>query len=314
MIAPMLSKITESLPSGKDFIFEIKLDGQRTIAELNKQRVLLYTRNAQDVTDKYPELHLLSKCIARKSAVLDGEIVALQNGIPSFELLQQRMNLRDMRAVRRAVEEVPVFYYVFDILEYGGKSLLKTPLLERKKILSKVIQPCDAVKILPHFDSRDFVLQKAQDFGYEGVVAKKSNSFYYPGQRTELWLKYKFQQIESFVIGGWVEGGRSLGFGSILIGRYEGKDLIHCGRAGTGFDESKVQFLMRKFEKLVSKNSPFREVPHTRERLHWLKPKLVADVRFKEWTRARIVRAPVFLGLREDVEPIECTIRNLKNQ
>ncbi|MGH9857839.1 MAG: hypothetical protein ACRD4B_08350, partial [Acidobacteriota bacterium] len=279
MIAPMLSKITETLPAGKDFIFEIKLDGQRTIAETNKKGLLLYTRNSQNVTEKYPELQPLTKCISRKSAILDGEIIALHNGIPSFELLQQRMNLRDTRAVRRAVEEVPVFYYVFDILECGGKSLLKTPLLQRKKILNEVVTPCAAVKVLPYFDSSDFVLQKAQDFGYEGVVAKKSNSFYYPGQRTELWLKFKFQKVESFVIGGWVEGGRSFGFGSILIGKYDVKKLIHCGRAGTGFDESRIVALMRKYDKLASSKNPFQDVPRTAERLHWLKPKLVVDVR-----------------------------------
>ena len=305
----MLSKITESLPAEKDFIFEIKLDGQRTIAEINKKgELLLYTRNSQKVTEKYPELQVLPKCIDRKPVILDGEIIALQNGIPSFELLQQRMNLRDLRAVRRAVEEVPVFYYLFDILEYGGKSLLKRPLLERKKILNDVVTACDVVKILPHFDSPDFVLQKAQDFGYEGVLAKKSNSFYYPGQRTDLWLKFKFQKTESFVIGGWVEGGRSLQFGSILIGKYDGKNLIHCGRAGTGFDESLIQFLMSQFKKLASIKSPFLQVPRTTERLHWLKPKLVADVRFKEWTKAGIVRAPVFVGLREDIDPDECTV------
>ena len=308
MITPMLSKITESLPAAKDFIFEIKLDGQRTIAEINRKELLLYTRNSQKVTEKYPELQVLTKCSGGKAAILDGEIVALQKGIPSFELLQQRMNLRDMRAVRRAVEEVPVFYYVFDILEYAGKSLLKTPLLQRKKILNEVVAPCDVVKILPYFESPDFVLQKAQDFGYEGVIAKKSNSFYYPGQRTDLWLKFKFQKTESFVIGGWVEGGRSFHFGSILIGKYDGKTLIHCGRAGTGFDESRIRLLMGKFKKLASTKSPFLHVPRTTERLHWLKPKLVADVKFKEWTKARIVRAPVFVALRDDVDPDECTI------
>lgn len=305
----MLSRVAETLPAAKDFIFEIKLDGQRTIAEITKNHLLLYTRNSQNVTDKYPELRLpLTKC-TRKPAILDGEIVALEDGIPSFELLQQRMNLRDTRAVQRAVEQVPIIYYVFDILEYGGKSLLKTPLLERKKLLHEVVKPCDEVKVLPYFDSRDSVLQKAQSFGYEGIVAKKNNSQYYPGQRTDLWLKYKFQQTDSFVIGGWVEGGRSMSFGSILIGKYnQRKELIHCGRAGTGFDENKIQLLMSKFRRLASPKNPFVQVPRTAERLHWLKPKLVAEVRFKEWTKAAVVRAPVFIALREDLSPAECKL------
>jgi len=308
MIAPMLSKSTEILPGSKDYIFEIKLDGQRTIAEITKKQLLLYTRNFQNVTDKYPELEVLKSCIRKKSVILDGEIVALQKGLPSFELLQQRMNLRDMRAVRRAVEDVPVVYYVFDILDSDGKSLLKIPLQQRKKLLQNAINPCDAVKVLPFFESRDFVLQQANAFGYEGVVAKKSNSFYYPGQRTELWQKLKFQLTDSFVIGGWVEGGRSYNFGSILIGKYDGPNVVHCGRAGTGFDEAKIKMLMAKFQKLASSKNPFIHVPSTRERFHWLKPKLVAEVKFKEWTKAHIVRAPVFLTLRQDIAPRQCKL------
>jgi bifunctional non-homologous end joining protein LigD len=308
MIEPMLSKSTEFLPGSKDYIFEIKLDGQRTIAEISKKTLLLYTRKFQNVTEKYPELEVLRSCIKKKSVIVDGEIVALQNGLPSFELLQQRMNLRDMRAVRRAVEEVPVVYYVFDILDSDGKSLLKVPLQERKKLLQLAINPCDAVKVLPFFESRDFVLQQAKDFGYEGVVAKKSNSLYYPGQRTELWQKLKFQLTDSFVIGGWVEGGRSYNFGSILIGKYDGRNLVHCGRAGTGFNEAKVRMLMAKFQELASAKNPFIHVPATRERLHWLKPKLVAEVKFKEWTKARIVRAPVFIALRQDIAPHHCKL------
>ena len=304
----MLSRNTEILPSGKDYIYEIKLDGQRTIAEIDKKSLVLYTRNAQNVTNKYPELHtVLTKCASRRM-ILDGEIIALRDGIPSFELLQQRMNLRDVRGIRRAMEQIPVVYYIFDLVEYDGKSLLKTPLLERKKLLNKVLKPCEEIKILPYFDSRDFVLSRAKEFGYEGVVAKKQNSFYYPGQRTESWLKFKFQNVDSFVIGGWIEGGRSFNFGSILIGKYDGRNLIHCGRAGTGFDEKKVAELMGKFQKLSSKTSPFLSVPRTAEKIHWLKPKLVADVKFKEWTRAGIVRAPVFIGLRDDLTPRDCTL------
>ncbi len=306
MITPMLSKTIENLPTSRDYIYEIKLDGQRTIAEVSNKKLLLYTRNFQNVTEKYPELQILTKCITRKSVILDGEIIALQHGIPSFELLQQRMSLRDARAVRRAVEDVPVIYYVFDILDLNGKTLLKTALLERKKLLKASVKPCETVKILPFFDSSDFVLEAAQKMGYEGVVAKKKNSAYYPGQRTDLWLKFKFQKTDSFVIGGWVEGGRSYGFGSILIGKYDGKSLVHCGRAGTGFDEAKIKWLMTKFQKLASAQNPFLHVPHTAERMHWLKPKLVAEVKFKEWTRAHIVRAPVFVGLRDDLNPSQC--------
>ena len=223
-----------------------------------------------------------------------------------FRLLQQRMNLREGRAVDIASEQIPVVYYVFDVLYSDGKSLLKMPLVERKKFLHKAVKASETIKILPHFDSRDLIVAAAEKMGYEGVVAKKSNSEYYPGQRTDCWLKYKFQNTESFVIGGWVEGGRSQNFGSLLIGQYEGKRLIHRGRAGTGFNETAIRILMDKFKSLESRESPFVSVPRTREIIHWLKPKLVADVKFKEWTAAGIARAPVYCGLRPDVKPRDC--------
>jgi bifunctional non-homologous end joining protein LigD len=306
MIAPMLSKDTDHLPSGKEFLYEIKLDGQRTVAEVSKKGLLLYTRNFQNVTNKYPELQVLKTCINRKSAIVDGEIVALRDGVPSFELLQQRMNLRDTRAIQRAVEVTPILYYIFDILDLDGKSLLREPLTKRKSVLERSIQTCAEIKILPCFESRDLILKKAAEFGYEGVVAKKSNSLYHPGQRTDSWQKYKFQHTESFVIGGWIEGGRSQSFGSLLIGQFDGQRLIHCGRAGTGFNDKMIRVLMEKFLKLNSSRSPFVQVPRTSEIIHWLQPKLVAEVRFKEWTNAGIVRAPVFLGLREDLKPQDC--------
>jgi bifunctional non-homologous end joining protein LigD len=306
MIQPMLSKLSEVLPSGKDYIYEIKLDGQRTIAEVNKKGILLYTRNFQDVTGKYPELLELPGCLKKRNVILDGEIVALENGIPSFELLQQRMNLRDLRALKIALEQVPVLYYVFDILAIDGKSLLKTPLIERKKLLQKILKPCDTVKNLPHFESKDLIVAKAKQFGYEGVVAKKRNSCYFPGFRSDCWIKYKFQQMDSFVIGGWMEGGRTLKFGSLIVGKYEGKKLLHCGRVGTGFDEPQIRALMRVFAKMNANRSPFESVPAIPEIVHWLKPRLVAEVKFKQWTRARSVRAPVFVGLRTDLTPSDC--------
>jgi bifunctional non-homologous end joining protein LigD len=308
MIAPMLSKDTDHLPSGKDFLYEIKLDGQRTIAEINRKGLLLYTRTFQNVTNKYPELQVLKNCLKKKSAIVDGEIVALRGGVPSFELLQQRMNLRDTRAIQKAVAETPILYYIFDILDLDGKSLMREPLTKRKSVLQRSIEACEEIKILPYFESREAILSKAQEFGYEGVVAKKSNSLYYPGQRTDSWQKFKFQQTESFVIGGWIEGGRSQSFGSLLIGQFDGKRLIHRGRAGTGFNDKMIRMLMQKFEKINSTRSPFVQVPRTNEIIHWLQPKLVAEVRFKEWTNAGIVRAPVFLGLRDDLKPLDCKI------
>lgn len=295
----MLAKSRDALPSGVAYIYEIKLDGQRTIAEISSKSLLLYTRNFQMVTDKYPELDELRKDLKTRNAILDGEIVALKDGIPSFELLQQRMNLRNSRALAIAMEQIPVIYYAFDVLKIDGKSLLKTPLEQRKELLDGLLIPTDRLKILPFFDSRDFTIDKAIEYGYEGVVAKKRSSFYYPGQRTDCWFKQKFQQYASFVICGWLEGGRSKSFGSLLIGHYHGDRLSYAGRVGTGFTESTIVELMRKFNLLSSKTCPFTKSIQIPGKVHWLKPELLAKVKFKEWTNARVLRAPVYMGLTE---------------
>lgn len=304
----MLSKLSDHLPAGKDYIYEIKMDGQRTLAEVSRKEVRLYTRNFQIVTNKYPELDILSNCLVKKSALLDGEIVALRNGIPSFELLQQRMSLRSVRLLSRVTQEVPVLYYVFDILEMDGRSMLEQPLLQRKKALDRSLRPVDPVKILPFFRERDLPLLKAKEYGYEGIVAKNARSAYYPGKRTDLWIKFKFQQVDSFVIGGWMEGGRSQNFGSIVVGKFKGRKLVHCGRVGTGFNEATIRSLMKEFAKIEVGTSPFEKVAEDRAHFHWLRPRMVAEVKFKEWTSQGIFRAPVFLGLRPDIRASDCKL------
>lgn len=293
----MLAKVGSVLPSNKNYVFEIKLDGQRTLAEFSPKKFLLYTRSQQNVTDKYPELIILPKHVRAKNAILDGEIVALKDGIPSFELMQQRMNLQDQRAIQAAVYKVPIIYYVFDILELDGKSLLKLPLVERKKILKRVIRPTENVKYLPHFENRDEILSKAEEFGYEGIVAKRGDSPYYPGMRTDSWIKYKFQKEEEFLICGWLEGGRVRNFGALLLGKYHGRnEKRYVGRAGTGFTDRMIQYLMQQIGPLEIPQPPFPNAPKAKG-AHWVKPVLKARVKYKEVTRAGVLRAPVFMGL-----------------
>ncbi len=293
----MLAKVGSVLPSNKNYVYEIKLDGQRTLAEFSPKKFLLYTRSRQNVTGKYPELIILPKHVRAKSAILDGEIVALKGGIPSFELMQQRMNLQDQRAIQTAVYKVPIIYYVFDILELDGKSLLKLPLVERKKILKRVIRPTENIKYLPHFENRDEILSKAEEFGYEGIVAKRADSPYYPGMRTDGWIKYKFQKEEEFLICGWLEGGRVRNFGALLLGKYHGRnEKRYVGRAGTGFTDRMIQYLMQQIEPLEIPQPPFPNAPKAKG-AHWVKPVLKARVKYKEVTRAGVLRAPVFMGL-----------------
>jgi bifunctional non-homologous end joining protein LigD len=276
------------------------MDGQRTIAEIRGKSLLLYTRNHQKVTDKYPELEGLPHLIKGKSAIIDGEIVALQNGIPSFELLQQRMNLRDIRILKTIADDVPVIFYAFDILELDGKSLINLPLIERKMILQKNLKSAENVKVLPTFASRDLILQKAQEFGYEGVVAKRKDSSYFPGIRTDCWIKFKFQREEIFLICGWLEGGRIENFGALLLGKYHGRnEKRYVGRAGTGYSERMIRYLLSQLKPLEIPDPPCTKVPAIPGKKHWVKPILKVRVRFREWTKAEVLRAPVFMGLEK---------------
>lgn len=295
MLAPMLCKIRSPLPDDKKYLYEVKLDGQRTLAQVSKDSLLLYTRSLQNVTARYPELREICTSIRAKQALFDGEIITLKDGIPSFELLQQRMGLRDMRRLAQVVDQVPVIYYVFDILELDGKSLLKLPLVERKKILEKSIKTGDVIKLLPYFDSLD-VVEKALAYGYEGVVAKKRDAPYLPGQRTDYWLKHKFVQEASFPICGWMEGKRSRTFGALIVGKQQGKELIHAGRVGTGFTEETIRDLLAAFEPFAATKSPFAKTPKFPEPVHWLKPVFSARVKYTEITSAGILRTPVFLS------------------
>lgn len=296
MIAPMLCKVRERLPARGPYLYEVKLDGQRTLAEVSRNSLVLYTRSLQKVTPRYPELQVLCESLKTKSVLLDGEIVALKDGIPSFELLQLRMALRDLRKLSHIAEQVPVVYYVFDVLEIDGKSLLKTPLGRRKQILHEAVKTGAVIKILPFFESMD-VVKKALEYGYEGVVAKKKDSPYLPGQRSDLWIKHKFVHEDIFVICGWMEGKRSRAFGSLIIGVYQGKELVHVGRAGTGFTEKTIEELLTLFKKYESTKSPLKADHRFPEAVHWLKPRLQARIKFTEWTNAGILRNPVYLNL-----------------
>lgn len=297
----MLAQEKEKLPLGEDYIYEIKLDGQRTLIEVRPKSLLLYTRSFQNVTGKYPELASIGKQLKVKSAVIDGEIIALKDGIPSFALLQQRMNLRDRRLVTAASEKVPVLYYAFDLLEADGRSLLNLPVVERRKELTRIIKPGEFVKVLPYFESSEMILEKAEEFGYEGLMAKKRNSPYRPGQRTDEWIKFKFQQYGTFLICGWTEGGRARNFGALVMGKYHGRGkYAHIGQVGTGFSDRIIHMLMARFEALQIAESPFITKPKVPGKVHWLKPSLKAEIKFKEWTNAEILRAPVFIRLVSD--------------
>jgi bifunctional non-homologous end joining protein LigD len=308
-LAPMLATLADRPFSDPGWIFEPKLDGVRAIALIRDAEVKLISRRGLDATKQYPSLAAeLAKQPAHTLA-LDGEIVALDSkGVPSFELLQQRLNLTREADIRRAETDVPVLYYPFDLLHLDGDDLRSVPLDQRKELLARVLAPSERVLLLEHFDeSGELAYRAAVDHGLEGVVAKRRDSLYETGQRSRAWLKIKSTQSDEFIIGGYNQGAgsRRSTFGALLLGEREAGRLVYAGSVGSGFDDRTLAELRRRLDKLAVKRCPFAEPPPLKSPATWVRPELVAEVKFAQRTREGYLRAPVFLRLREDMPPEE---------
>ncbi|MGA2285441.1 MAG: DNA ligase D [Dehalococcoidia bacterium] len=304
-LAPMLATLAEQPFSHPDWIFEPKLDGLRAVTFLHDGKVRLVSRRGRDDTKGYPLLAAELTEQPARDVVLDGEIVAPdEQGRPSFQRLQQRMNLQNDVEIRRADAQVPVLYYVFDILYLDGYDLTNVPFEARRRLLERTVASGDRVRLIEQFqEDGETAYQVAIDHGLEGVMAKKRDSAYLPGQRSRLWLKVKATLSDEFVIGGYTRGtgARARTFGSLLLGQYDGNGkLRYVGNVGSGFDDRLLDDLLARLDKLHTTRSPFAgEVDRTRENV-WVKPDLVAEVKFAQWTGDGKLRAPVFLRLRED--------------
>lgn len=295
LVKPMMATLIDEAFTDDAFIFEIKWDGYRTVAEISNGEVEIYSRNQISFNQAFPHLVEALKFVEGE-VVLDGEAVALDNlGLPSFELIQNY----------RRNKEGTIVYYVFDILYINGRDLTGLKLLERKKILASIL-PKDSFYIresefIPRVGEEFFVAAKRQNL--EGIVAKRLDSVYEIGKRSRDWLKIKAHQEQEVVIGGFTEprGGRQ-GFGSLILGVYEDGNLVHIGNAGGGFKEKELVEMRRRLEKIEIKRSPFSDFSANGEH-HWVKPVLVGEVKFAEWTKDGAMRQPIFLGLRDDKKP-----------
>ncbi len=314
-IAPMLATLTEHPFSSPDWLFEPKLDGVRAIALIGQgvkgskgQRVRLLSRRGLDSTRQYPALAGELAQQVEPEIVLDGEIVALDaNGVPSFQRLQQRLNLARDTDIRRAESQIPVYYYVFDVLYAAGHDLRGASLTERGSLLRRLLLPTDHVLLVEQFEEDgEAAYQAAIEHGLEGVIAKRRESVYESGKRSRQWLKIKGTQEEEFVVGGYTRGagGRAETFGALLLG-YCGDDgrLEYVGHVGTGFDEPTLADLKRRLEAIRTAECPFIEAPPLNAPTTWVRPELVAQVKFAQWTEDNRLRAPSFVGLREDKPP-----------
>jgi bifunctional non-homologous end joining protein LigD len=303
-IEPMKPRLLESPPAAGDWLYELKFDGIRALAIKNGEKVSLMSRNKNELRTRFPQIADTVKKLRIQECVIDGEIVALdEQGRSSFQLLQ---------AHEMEGRKAPICFYVFDLLQLEGRSLIKLPLTQRKEILAKICEiGSEASKLLAEVKRR----------GLEGIVGKQRNSVYEPGRRSGAWIKLKCVNEQEFVIGGYTPpGGSRKYFGAILVGYYKEKKLLFAGKVGSGFTGKTLALLHKKFQKEARKDCPFADLPSKQggewvqgitpsmmKKMHWVNPVFVAQIKFAEWTREGKLRQPVFLGLREDKKPEEVT-------
>jgi len=288
----MLAKETDKPFDSDEWIFEIKWDGYRAISEIKNGSVELYSRNGNSFNERYPLVYNELKKL-KADLTLDGEIVVLdEKGRPSFQKLQHYADNT----------QFPICYYVFDVLNINGHSTMQLPLTDRKKLLKKIIKKNPVIKYAEHIETngKDF-FEAAAAKDMEGIMAKKADSLYYTGTRTNEWLKIKAHKSEEVIIVGFTKptGCRKY-FGALVLGVRSGKKLKYAGHTGTGFTDDDLKELHDKFRSLISGKSPFEEVVNTNAPVTWIKPVLVCEVKFTEWTTDGKMRHPVFLRLRND--------------
>jgi bifunctional non-homologous end joining protein LigD len=305
-IKPMLAS-SGSLPSGEErWAYEIKWDGVRAIVYSRPHELRLESRNLNDISGQYPELHRLNRALSSHSAVLDGEIVAFDDEHrPSFEALQGRMHIGSPAQAKRLAKSTPVTYMIFDLLWLDGHSLMGLPYPERRDRLASLKLSGERWQTPEHIvGNGSAVLEASADQGLEGIVAKRLDSTYEPGRRSSAWVKVKNFGRQELVIGGWMpgKGRRKEGIGALLVGVYDDRGALrYAGRVGTGFSEKELARLSGLLAPLERATSPFApDATQPPRGAVFCEPRLVAEIEFREWTRGGSLRAPSYKGLRED--------------
>jgi bifunctional non-homologous end joining protein LigD len=312
-VEPMKAKLVEKPPATGHWIYELKFDGIRLIAVKNGEKVSLLSRNRNDLSARFPEIVEAVKNLPADEYVLDGEVVALdEEGRSSFQLLQAR---------EMGGRKTPVCFYAFDLLLLDGKSLVSLPLEARKSVLEKLCASAgDPIRYSAAIGGdANQLLNEVKRRGLEGIIGKQRNSVYEPGRRGDAWIKLKCVNEQEFVIGGYTppQGARKH-FGAVLVGYFKGDDLVFAGKVGTGFTTKSLTTLHKKFRAEERADCPFVDLPSKQngewvlgitpsimKKMNWINPKFVAEIKFAEWTRDGKLRAPVFIGLREDKRPDE---------
>lgn len=307
-VALTLASLSGKPFSNPDWLFEVKWDGVRGLAYVKNGGVSVRSRTGREIAPEYPEVGDLANQLDASEAIVDGEIVTLdENGRSNFQKLQSRSGVRNPS--RTLLETIPATYYAFDLLYCDGYDLRKTPLEQRKHLLRTILRPNAHIRYSEHEVAKGKELyEAARQQGLEGIVGKKRDSVY-AGQRTSSWLKFKIVDELDAVVCGWTAPRRSREFfGALLLGLYNGGQLEFIGSVGTGFDHEAQKKIYDQLKKLRQPESPLSKVPKLKEAIEWVEPRLVARVKYGNWTDGNRLRAPVFLSLRDDLSPEECTV------
>lgn len=306
-VVPMRATLCAALPSGPGWRFEIKWDGIRAICFLRDGALRIDSRRGKPCERQYPELGDLPQAVRAGAAILDGEIAVLdEQGRPNFSLIQPRIMASDPHAIANLARAHPATLFLFDLLYLDGYDLRNAAWEERRRLLREVVNPTERIRLSEDFAEGALLLEAASEQGLEGIVAKRADSPYDP-RRSDAWLKCKTVTEQDFVICGWLSGERPY-FGSLLLGAYRGGKLVYAGNVGSGFTEKSIAEVYRILEPLRAEEPPLKGVPRLPGEITWLRPEVVCSVKYSSWTHEHRLRAPVFLGLRPDVEPAECLL------
>jgi bifunctional non-homologous end joining protein LigD len=293
-IEPMLATLTDSYFSDPGWVFEPKLDGVRCLAFKTGTKVRLMSRNRLSLNDRYPEVAGDVSAIEVDRAILDGEVAVVTHGVSHFQSLQRHL-LEGGGAL---------VYFVFDVPHVAGYDITKLPLLARKELLGRVMPSTRVIHLVPHREEEgEAYLEEACARGWEGLIAKRASAPYVGGRSKE-WLKFKCSKEQEFVVGGYTDPqGARVGFGALLVGYYDDGNLCYAGKVGTGYNTRLLLALMEQLKRLLQDESPFYGKPPARKGVHWVRPEMVVQIGFSEWTRDGRLRHPRFLGIRDDKDP-----------
>jgi bifunctional non-homologous end joining protein LigD len=304
-IEPMLATLAGQPPRGAEWLFEVKWDGVRAIAFIEREEVRIASRSGLRCERQYPELAVIHHQVSAREAILDGEIAVLdETGVSRFHLIQPRISNSDPNSIAHMARSRPVVYFAFDLLYLDGYDLRGAPLAVRRELLEKVVASSGVLRVSEVFPGAGAeMLEAARETSLEGIVAKHASSVY-ESRRSREWLKIKIVGEQEFAIGGFTapQGGRDY-FGALVLGVYDDGALRWAGNVGTGFDQKLLASLHARLAPLVTKTCPFAERPTPDKGITWVKPELVCQVKYANWTPGNRLRAPVFLGLRHDITP-----------